>query len=93
MKINSEILTQAIDFVRLHPEFGPVLAKRYQHEDVLIEDIRLKLLGFKDEKVLLEVRFDYNIINPDVPPKEDLAARVIYDPNQGLFKLSACKSY
>lgn len=93
MKINSEILTQAIEFVILHPDFGPVLARRDQHEDVLIEDSKVKMLGFKDGKVLLEVRFDYNFINPDVPPKEDLAARVIYDPKQGLFKLKAYKSY
>lgn len=93
MKINVEILTQAIDFVRLHPDFGPILAKRDQHEDVLIEDIKVKLLGFCDEDVLLEIRFDYNIINPDVPPKEDLAARVIYRPTEGLFKLKAYKSF
>ena len=93
MKINSEILTQAIHFVRLHPEFGPVLAKRDQHEDVLIEDIKVKLLGFRDEKVLMEGRFDYNIISPDVPPKEDLAARVIYDPKKVRFQLKGYKSY
>ena len=93
MKVNSEILTNAISFVRLHPKFGPVLSKRDLHEDVLIEDIIVKFLGFKDDNVVIEIRFDYNIINPDVPPKEDLAARVIYNPSNGLFKLTAFKAY